>query len=209
LYENGSLLTAERLRLQIQKFLLERECLAAEVIVAPGDQGSDPHQRGKGPLLAGRTIVLDIFAQSMPHRYWGDMTRTVVRGRATDAVRRLYRDVEDAQALAFSLIRAGADGTGIHEAVVRHFQERGHENGERRGRKTGFIHGTGHGLGLEIHEAPRLGKVGTRLCAGNVVTVEPGLYYPGVGAVRLEDAVVVTRTGCRNLNRFPKILELR
>jgi Xaa-Pro aminopeptidase len=209
LHHQGAPLMAETLRVEVQKFLLDRGCLASEIIVAPGDQGADPHQRGKGSLPANQTIVIDIFAQSLSTRYWGDMTRTVVRGEASEAVRKLYRDVGDAQKLAFASIHDGAEGNKVHEAVVRHFKERGNLNGEVNGKKTGFIHGTGHGLGLEIHEAPRLGRLSSKLAAGNVVTVEPGLYYPGVGAVRLEDAVVVTADGCRNLNRFPKELELK
>lgn len=208
LHRDGSALTSEALRLEIQKFLLERGCLATEVIVAGGDQGADPHRRGEGPLPGNQTIILDIFAQSLQTRYWGDMTRTVVRGNATDAVKKLFQDVHDAQEAAFQLVREGVDSREIHGAAADLLRARGNENGEEQGKKTGFFHGTGHGIGLEIHEAPRVGRLGTKLRAGNVITIEPGLYYPGVGAVRLEDVVVVTEDGHRNLNHVEKVLEI-
>ncbi|MBI4606148.1 MAG: aminopeptidase P family protein [Planctomycetes bacterium] len=208
LYHGGKVLTAERLRLEIQRFLLERDCLAAQPIVAGGDQGADPHTRGSGPLPAHKTIILDIFPRSLATLYWGDMTRTVVRGKATPEARKLYRDVLDAQDLAFSLLKDGAEGHKVHEEVSRLFKDRGNANEEVAGKKTGFIHSTGHGIGLDIHESPRIGKIESRIAEGQVVTVEPGLYYPGVGAVRLEDTVVITKDGCRNLNVFPKVLEI-
>lgn len=208
LYSGGEPLTSEKLRLDIHRFFLERGFHAQNTIIAGADQGADPHQRGSGPLPANKTIILDIFPQSIQTRYWGDMTRTVVRGKATPAVRKLYQDVLDAQQAAISMIRDGVDCARVHEEVAQLFRSRGNRNEETGGKKTGYIHSTGHGLGLEIHEWPRIGKSSARLLAGQVVTVEPGLYYPGVGAVRLEDVVVVTRDGCRNLNRFPKELEV-
>lgn len=208
LYQNGAPLTAERLRIEIQKFLLEKSCQAASTIVAGGDQGADPHTRGSGPLPANQTIVIDIFPQSTVTRYWGDMTRTFVRGKASAAARKLYQDVLDAQNLVFSLLRGGAEGQKVHDEVMNFLKSRGNENKEAGGKKTGFIHGTGHGIGLEIHEPPRIGRIESKIQEGHVVTVEPGLYYPGVGAVRLEDIVVITATGCRNLNRFPKEIEI-
>ena len=208
LWRDGTQLTAEKVRHEMQKLLLERNCSAASIIIAGGDQGADPHSRGTGPLPAHQTIILDVFPHSFLNHYWGDMTRTVVRGEASAEVKKLYRDVSDAQQLAFSLIKDGADGRAVHTAVVDHLQGAGNDNGERSGKKTGFIHSTGHGLGLEIHEQPRIGRLPCTLRAGQVVTVEPGLYYPGVGSVRLEDVVVVTDDGIRNLNRFPKVLEI-
>lgn len=208
LYHAGAPLSSERLRLEIHKFLLEQECVAANTIVAGGDQGADPHHRGSGPLPAHQTIILDIFPQSSRTRYWGDMTRTVVRGKASTAVKKLHRDVLDAQELAFSLIKEGADGQQVHEEVSRHFRDRGNPNEDKGSKKTGYIHSTGHGIGLEIHEYPKIGKVEAKLKSGQVLTVEPGLYYPGVGAVRIEDIVVVENGGCRNLNRYPKFIEV-
>ena len=208
LYRGGEPLTAERVRIEIQKYLLEKSCQAAYTIVAGGDQATDPHARGSGPLPANQPIIIDIFPHSTVSRYWGDMTRTFVRGKAAPAVRKLWKDVLDAQTLAFERLRSGVDGQKVHEEVVSLFKERGNPNEEVGGKKTGYIHSTGHGIGLDIHEPPRIGKVESKLSAGQVVTVEPGLYYPGTGAIRLEDVVVITEDGCRNLNRFPKDLEL-
>lgn len=205
---DGDVLTAERVQRELRMLLLERGYLAAEVIVAGGEQGCDPHVRGSGPLPPHRTIIIDIFPRSIESRYWGDLTRTVVRGRAGEAVKKIYRDVEEAKSLALSLIRDGAEGSAIHQAVVACFQARGNSTGEVNGRMQGFIHGTGHGVGLDLHEPPRISKANSTLSAGNVVTVEPGLYYPGIGAVRLEDLVVVEAAGVRNLTRFPQQLEV-
>jgi Xaa-Pro aminopeptidase len=207
LYRNGVPLTADWLRVEAQKLLLEKGYLAAQTIIAGGDQGCDPHVRGSGPLPAHQTIVIDIFPRSLQTRYWGDITRTVVRGAASPQVRRLYTDVLDAQETAIRMLRDGVDGQQVHQAVMELFQSRGNETEERDGRKTGFIHSTGHGVGLSIHEPPKIGKVECKLQARQAVTVEPGLYYPGVGAVRLEDMVVVTKEGSANLTRFAKELE--
>ncbi len=134
------------------------------------------------------------------------MTRTVVRGRASEAQRKLWETVKAGQALALKTIKAGIDGMTIHRAIQDLFARRGFPTEVRNGRRVGFFHGTGHGLGLEIHEQPRLQK--TVLKEGQVLTVEPGLYYPGLGGARLEDVVLVTKTGCRILSRFPKQLEV-
>jgi Xaa-Pro aminopeptidase len=208
LHLDGTILTAETVRTAINKFLLDQQCQAYETIVAGGEQGVDPHMRGSGPLPANQTIILDIFPRSSTTRYWGDMTRTVVRGKASPAVRKMYQDVLDAQNLALSQIRDGVDGQDVHESVAALVKDRGNVNKDMDGKKAGFIHSTGHGVGLDIHEAPRLGRVKSRLLTNQVVTVEPGLYYPGTGAVRLEDLVVVQEDGCRNLNQFPKELEV-
>jgi Xaa-Pro aminopeptidase len=106
------------------------------------------------------------------------------------------------------MVRAGANGQEIHAEVTRTLEQRGFESGQAGGRMQGFFHRTGHGLGLDVHEPPRIGKAESVLQAGQVVTVEPGLYYPEWGAVRIEDLVVVEEGGCRNLTRFPKFLEL-
>jgi Xaa-Pro aminopeptidase len=201
-------LTAEKVRLALRRMLLDKGYIASEIIIAGGEQACDPHLRGTGPLPAHQPIVIDIFPRSLETRYWGDMTRTVVRGRASPEVKKLFRDVAAAKRLAISLLGEGAEGMDIHQAVFDLLKSRGNETGEIDGKTQGFIHGTGHGVGLDIHEPPRLSKVKTTLKAGNVVTVEPGLYYPGVGAVRLEDLLVVEDRGARNLNRFPEQLEV-
>src|SRR6266487_3024419 len=175
-------------------------------IVAGGDQACDPHERGFGPLCADSLIILDVFPRDAKTGYFGDMTRTVLRGRVSEAQRKLWKTVKAGQALALRKIKAGVDGMTIHKAIQQFFAERGFPTEVRKGRRVGFFHGTGHGLGLEIHEHPRLQKV--TLKDRQVLTVEPGLYYPGVGAARQEDVVVVTKTGCKILSRFPKQLEI-
>ena len=202
-------LTAEKLRAVIDCAILQARGVPANTIVAGGKQGCDPHERGFGPLRANEPIIIDIFPRSAQTGYFGDITRTVVRGRASEGVRRLYDTVERGQRIGFKMIRAGVPTREVHAAVLEFFTQRGYRTGRHNGRMEGFFHGTGHGLGLEIHEAPRLGPSSHgKLVAGQVVTVEPGLYYPELGGVRLEDVALVTRTGARNLTQFEKQLEI-
>ena len=203
---NGKPLTSEILRAEIDSTILRAGGIPNGTIVAGGDQACDPHDRGSGPLYADSLIILDVFPRDAKTGYFGDMTRTVLRGRATDAQRKLWDTVKAGQALALKRIKAGVDGMTIHKAIQDLFASRGFPTEIRNGRRVGFFHGTGHGLGLEIHEYPRLQKV--VLKDRQVLTVEPGLYYPGLGGVRLEDVVLVTKTGCKILSRFPKQLEI-
>jgi len=204
--ERGRALTAEDIKRTIDGSLTEDACIAKNTIVACGDQGVDPHNRGTGPLRPHRPIVFDVFPRSARTGYYSDMSRTVVKGRASEAVRRQYAAVLEAQEMGIGMVRAGVNGRDIHSAIQRRFEERGYRTGANGGKMEGFFHGTGHGVGLDIHEAPRVGGVDDRLPAGSVVTVEPGLYYPGVGGVRIEDMVLVQARGCRNLTEFPKSL---
>jgi Xaa-Pro aminopeptidase len=208
LWRGGEALTSEWLKRFIAARLLEAGLHARGTIVASGDQGCDPHNEGSGPLGAGVPIILDVFPRDEASRYFADITRTVVKGRASDGVRRMFEAVLAGQARALKEIRAGADGERIHQDVQHTMEGFGFRTGEVNGRLEGFFHGTGHGLGLDIHELPRIAKVPATLSAGNVVTVEPGLYYPGLGGVRIEDVVVVTASGCENLTQHPKSLEV-
>jgi Xaa-Pro aminopeptidase len=209
LFHHGVPLTSEKLRAVIDCAILQACGLPANTIVAGGRQGCDPHERGFGPLRAHEPIIIDIFPRSAKTGYFGDITRTVVRGRASEAVRRLYDTVHRGQTIGFKKIRAGTPTKEVHSAVIEFFEQQGYKTGRRNGRMEGFFHGTGHGLGLEIHEAPSLGKFSNgKLVAGQVVTVEPGLYYPDLGGVRLEDVALVTQNGARNLTRFEKQLEI-
>ncbi len=208
LAHRGAIVTSESLRRTIDVALMERGCVSHGTIVACGDDGCDPHLKGSGPIAPGRTIIMDVFPQSNETRYFADMTRTVVKGKASPAVRKLYRAVQDAQEFGISRVRAGADGAAVHREIQEFLKTAGWRTGPRRGRMEGFFHGTGHGVGLDIHEAPWVTTRGTALPEGAVVTVEPGLYYFGLGGVRLEDMVLVTRAGCRNLTRYPKFLEV-
>src|SRR5438132_677291 len=203
---SGKPVTSEILRAEIDSAMLRAGGTPTNTIVAGGDQACDPHERGHGSLYANSLIILDIFPRDAKTGYWGDMTRTVVRGRASDTQRKLWETVKDGQELALREIKDGVDGMKIHKAIQALFKKRGYSTEVRKGRNVGFFHGTGHGLGLEIHEYPRLQKV--TLKDRQVLTVEPGLYYPGLGGVRHEDVVVVTKTGCKILSRFPKQLEI-
>ncbi len=210
LIHHGVPLTSERLRAVIDCAILQANGLAANTIVAGGKQGCDPHERGHGPLRAHEPIIIDIFPRSQKTGYFGDITRTVVRGHASESVRKLYATVLHGQKIGFEKIRAKVKTAEVHKAVQQFFVQQGYKTGRHNGRMEGFFHGTGHGLGLEIHEAPRVGAASTeKLRPGHVVTVEPGLYYPELGGgIRLEDVALVTANGAKNLTRFEKVLEI-
>jgi Xaa-Pro aminopeptidase len=203
---SGMVLTSELLRAEIDTAVLRAGGLPANTIVAGGDQACDPHERGHGPLKANSLIIIDIFPRSATSGYFGDLTRTVVRGRASEKQRRLWETVNEGQALALKKMKPGIDGLKLHKEVKQFFADRGYPTQVRDGRQTGFFHGTGHGLGLEIHEHPRFQKTVFKI--GQVLTVEPGLYYPGLGGVRTEDVVAITKSGIRMLSRFENRLEI-
>ena len=203
----NAVLTSERLRAEIDTAIVRAGGAPADTIVAGGEQACDPHERGSGPLRAGELIILDIFPRDVKTGYYGDLTRTVVKGRATDAQRRLWETVQEGQRRSIAGTRAGADGKPLHEGTKKFFKERGYPTEMRDGRHVGFFHGTGHGLGLELHEEPRFQKTRS-FERGMVFTVEPGLYFPGLGGVRIEDVVAVTKTGCEMLSDFEQRLEV-
>ncbi|AHY47559.1 Xaa-Pro aminopeptidase [Rubrobacter radiotolerans] len=209
LVHEGAPLTSEGLRSVIDVDLLRRGFHASGTIVAGGPQAADPHERGSGPLRAGETIIVDVFPSSAKSRYFADMTRTFVKGEPSDEVRKMYRTVLAAQERALESIRPGVSGREVHRAVSEVIHAAGYKtllHDQRPGEPLteGFFHGTGHGVGLELHEGPSLGTQDTELLPGDVVTVEPGVYTPGLGGVRIEDLVVVTESGLRNLTDFPK-----
>ena len=203
----GSPLTSERLRAEIDTTILRLGGVAANTIVAGGEQACDPHERGSGPLRAGELIIIDIFPRMVGTGYFGDLTRTVVKGQASDAQRQLWLTVQEGQRRAIAGVRAGADGAKLHEGVKKFFADAGFPTETREGRHVGFFHGMGHGLGLELHEAPRYNHTRS-LQAGTVLTVEPGLYFPGLGGARLEDVVAVTAKGHELLSDCAQRLEI-
>ncbi|MAS98368.1 MAG: peptidase M24 [Kiritimatiellaceae bacterium] len=192
-------LTSERVREAVQIELLKRNCSGRDIIVAGGDQATDPHERGSGPLFAGEAIILDIFPRDETTGYWGDLTRTVCKGEAPTALKKIYNIVLKTQKQALKKLHPNVCGDEIHHHIMSTFEAAGFMTGESDGKHVGFIHGTGHGVGLDIHERPRIGRSGEVLCEGDVVTIEPGLYYPGVGGVRIEDTVVLKADGCEIL----------
>jgi Xaa-Pro aminopeptidase len=209
LKRSGRRFTAEDLRSEVNRTIMGLGFVPSHTICAPGDQAVDPHEAGHGPLRAHTPIVMDIFPRSEKTGYFGDLTRTVVRGRASDALQKMYALVHEGVRLGHRRVKPGVQGQAIHNEIQALFEARGYPTGLRDGRMQGFFHGTGHGLGLQIHEPPSIGKRPSVLKAGHVVTVEPGLYYLGVGGVRIEDVALVTKAGSRNLTRVPKVLEIR
>jgi Xaa-Pro aminopeptidase len=204
----GKRLTAEILRSVINTTILGLGFVPSGTIVAPGKHGCDPHDRGSGVIRAHEPVIMDVFPRSENSGYFADITRTVVRGKASPEVKKMYRAVHAGQKLGLKLVKHGVKASKVHGEIVKLFEKRGFYTGEKDGRMQGFFHGTGHGLGLEIHEPPRIAMNDMTLEKGMVVTVEPGLYYYPVGGVRIEDTILVTQTGMENLTRFPKFLEI-
>ena len=208
LYLNGSRLTSEMLKTAVNTTIMAQGWLPSHTIISSGNQCVDPHHEGTGPIKANTSIIFDIFPRSQQNGYFGDLSRTVVRGRASDKLKEIYGTVQAGQQIGFDQIRDGINGKHVHQNILDLFEARGFHTGKIKGRMQGFFHGTGHGLGLDIHEAPRIAPVDATLRTGHVVTVEPGLYYLGVGGVRLEDVVLVTPKGNRNLTDCPQFLEI-
>ena len=200
-------LTSELLRREIEIAIVRAGGIpAGDSIVAGGQQACDPHERGHGPLRANELIILDLFPRDAKSGYYGDLTRTVVRGTASEAQRHLWTTCLAGQQQVFKSLKPGASGKKIHQTLQDFLTKEGYPTEQKNGRWSGFFHGTGHGLGLEIHDEPRFGK--TTLKAGHVFTIEPGLYIPGLGGVRHEDVTLITEKGYRLLSKFPKMLEL-
>lgn len=208
LYTDKEVLTSERVRRQVHHVLLDHDCAGIGTIIAGGDQAVDCHHPGSGPLYAGQAIVMDIFPRSERHGYWGDMTRTVCRGPASKELKRLYNTVKTAQLNALKMVRPGVEADSIHQYIVAFFKDHGYETGVLNGHNQGFIHGTGHGVGLDIHEQPSVSNAKIVLEPGHVITIEPGLYYLGLGGVRIEDTVEVVEDGFRFLAPCPKKFEI-
>jgi Xaa-Pro aminopeptidase len=207
LVRGGDPLTSERVTEAIEVTLLRHGCALDETIVACGRDAADPHDRGSGPLLADEPIIVDIFPRSKATRYHSDMTRTFLRGEPGGTVREWYDLTAEAKEAALAAVEPGVTGEEVHAAVCDVYEDAGLptlRSDEQT--ETGFIHSTGHGVGLDVHELPRVGPGGGELRPGHVITVEPGLYDPDVGGVRIEDIVVVTGDGYENLVDYPEEL---
>lgn len=206
---NAEVLTAETLRGEINAEVARCGGSAFGTIAASGVQGADPHQTGSGPISAHVPIVIDIFPRHHDSGYYGDLTRTVVKGKATDVVWRAFTCVREAQANVLAALKPGVTGAALHALVEMHFSLAGYQTELGGTAPRGFFHSTGHGLGLAVHEEPALSRRFTApLEPGHVVTVEPGLYYPEWGGVRIEDVAAVTADGCENLTGLPVFLEI-
>ena len=208
---DGRRLTSERMQTMIDVWLLERGFSNPTSIVAGGPVGADCHDHGHGPLKSMEPIIVDIFPRDKKSLYNGDCTRTVVHGKVSDKIASMHAAVAKAKSAATMAIRAGVTGQFVHEATSRSIESSGYQMGfAPEGATydfTSMTHGTGHGLGLEVHEPPLLAVGGPELLVGDVVTIEPGLYCKAIGGIRLEDMVVVTKDGCINLNSLPEGLD--
>lgn len=206
--KGGRPITSESVRKMIDVELMKKGCTAKHTIVSCGEQSCQPHNVGSGQLRANKSIIFDVFPKDEQTGYYADISRTVVKGRASGPLKKMYKAVASAQKLVFKLAKNGAKGDIIHRDVVKHLKSLGFKTGKVKGKMRGFFHGTGHGVGLDVHETPRISGARYTLKTGNVVTVEPGLYYPGIGGVRLEDMILITDDGCVNLTKLPKVLEV-
>ena len=195
-------LTSEKLREIMHEAFFRMGLDDKDTIASSGADTALPHAKGKGQLFANQPIVLDVFPRDIETGYFADMTRTISKGKPSDEICRMYDTVHEAKELAVSLIRAGVSGADVHNAAADYFTKKGYVTAGT----SGFIHSLGHGVGLAIHESPSLSVRGGVLEEGNVVTVEPGLYYPGIGGVRLEDMGAVTEDGFDRFTTFEEEL---
>ncbi|MFC6988464.1 M24 family metallopeptidase [Haloplanus sp. GCM10025708] len=204
LYRDGDPLTSEAIRTEIELTLLRNGCALDETIVACGADAADPHDRGSGPIRANEAVVVDIFPRDKASGYHADMTRTFAVGDPGETLREWFDLTDEARRAALDAIEPGVTGAAVHDAVCDVYEDAGHPTlRSDPAAETGFIHSTGHGVGLDVHELPRVSPDGGELEPGHVVTVEPGLYDPDVGGVRIEDLVVVTDDGYENLTDYP------
>lgn len=209
LHYSGEPLTSEAVRREIEMELLRHGCALDETIVACGRDAADPHERGSGPLEANEPIIVDIFPRDKETGYHADMTRTFCRDTPSETVKEWYDLTAAAKAAALAEIAPGVTGEAVHDAACDVYEDAGVPTvREDPTVERGFLHSTGHGVGLEVHELPRVAPGGGELEPGHVITIEPGLYDPAVGGVRLEDLVVVTEDGYENLTEFEQSLVL-
>ncbi|MGA1224575.1 MAG: M24 family metallopeptidase [Phycisphaerales bacterium] len=210
LFHDGAPLTSERLRSIIDIHLLSAGYENPESIVASGAQGADCHDHGHGAIRTGEPVIVDIFPRNRKSLYNGDMTRTVVHGEVPDIVARMHAAVVEAKRDAIAAVRPGVTGESVHQATLAALARHGYRAGQPAEQGVAVIsHGTGHGIGLDVHEPPLLAAKGPDLVAGDVLTVEPGLYALGIGGVRIEDMVAVTASGCENFNSLQESLDWR
>jgi Xaa-Pro aminopeptidase len=206
-------LTSGKVRSTFDHTFADEGCVAEEeTIVACGPRSADPHYSGDASdvLKANQPIILDVFPKSVKKRYVSDMTRTVVKGKASKAVKRMFETVLQTKDAAVDAIEAGVLGSDMQNLCYEMLEKAGYQT--MRGGKQiskGYIHGLGHGIGLEVHEGPSMNEFNKYpLEEHNIVTVEPGLYDPKIGGVRIEDFVEVTKKGCIDLTKMDIFLEV-
>jgi Xaa-Pro aminopeptidase len=208
---DGEPLTCERLKLVVEGVFGEHGLSAEEFVVSHGAQTAIGHEMGSGPIAPNEPIVFDLFPRDRESGCYADMTRTFVVGTPDEELVRYRELCREALDRSLAAIRPGVAGRELHRLVCDLFHEHGFPTqlskppGEVL--SDGFYHGLGHGVGLEVHEKPALGRGSDELVAGDVVAVEPGLYRQGFGGCRLEDLVLVTENGAENLTDYPYDLE--
>lgn len=200
----GNVLTSEFLKYEVEKIFLEKNLFNQEdIIISSGEQTAIPHHRGSGEIKPNSFIICDIFPRSKENGYFADITRTYVKGKANKKMMAIFDAVKNAQEKAIESIKPGINAKKINEICEKYFEE----NKFKTVGNQGFIHSAGHSFGLDVHESPNLSRLSEEILeVGNVITVEPGLYFPGLGGVRIEDDVLVTKDGYENLVNWNKSL---
>ena len=208
---DGAPLTSDRVRSAIDRWLLEKGYVNPESIVAGGPTAADCHNTGNGILHTEQSVIIDIFPRNRKTLYHGDCTRTVVHGSIPEEIKRMHTAVVAAKSAGTAVVREGISAEAVHQATIEIIQQHGYQiglPGEQDGDDySAMTHGTGHGIGLEVHEPPLLDFGGPPLVAGDALTIEPGIYSRALGGVRVEDMVIVTASGCQNLNQLPEGLD--
>lgn len=208
LIHEGQPLTSERMFQMIDIWFLENGGATPHgSIVAGGPIGSDCHDRGHGPLCTGQPIIIDLFPYIKSSHYHGDCTRCVVHGDIPDEVAKMHSAVIEAKEAAQNAVKPGVTADSVHTAAIEVIKAHGYQTGipadSAPDTTCSMVHGTGHGIGLDVHEPPLLDVGGPPLVNGDVLTIEPGLYCKAIGGIRIEDMVAVTENGIENFNSLP------
>ncbi|HLY21655.1 MAG TPA: M24 family metallopeptidase, partial [bacterium] len=208
---DGEPLTSERIKAEMQRVFLAHGTVADEFIVASGAQGAVGHDMGSGPIAADLPAVFDLWPRDTATAVYTDMTRTYVVGEVPDEIREYHRLCKEALDRTTEAAKPGVNGRALMQIACDLFAEHGYPTQltKKPGEvlDSGFFHGLGHGVGLEVHERPRLSVTGDDLIPGDVITLEPGLYRAGYGGVRLEDILLVTDDGVETVTQYPYDLQ--